>query len=202
MAATPRIPKAQVARLRSLVAGVLGFGIVIAPARASAQSVAWTAGPAIFLDTDFSLGTEVGPGLFADVVIAPLRTVSYFASVSVARTDFTGVFGDQFHRNFGAAALGLRVSAGNQVRVGVLLGLGALAFDDVHEQAGPNWTSSANWEEMLLPGIEVSAPVGRSLHARLSIRHQLTGWWLRIWLPDEGELNHRFMVTFGLGRGG
>ena len=84
MPGTLSIPKAWVALLRSLVAGVLGLGLVIAPARASAQSVAWTAGPAIFYDVDFSRGTEVGPGLFADVVIAPLQTVSYFASASAA----------------------------------------------------------------------------------------------------------------------
>ena len=176
---------------------MLGLGIVIAPARASAQSIEWTAGPVILFDTDFVDGTEIGPGLFLDVVWGPRRTVSYFASISAARTDFP-VAGDQLHRNFTAAALGLRVSAGNRVRAGVLLGMGALVSDDVSE-TDPNFVSSANYEEMLLPGVEVGVPVGRSLDVRLSIRDQVTGWWNRILDPAEGALNHRFILTLGLG---
>ena len=71
--------------LGSLVVGVLGLGIVIAPAPASAQWVEWTAGPAILFDTDCVDGTEIGPGLFLDVLVGPRRTVSYFASVGAAR---------------------------------------------------------------------------------------------------------------------
>ena len=183
--------------LRSLVVGALGLGIVIAPARARSQSVEWTAGPAMLFDTDFVDGTEIGPGLFLDVLKGPRRTVSYFASVSAARTDFP-VAGDQLHRHFGAAALGLRVSTGSQTRVGVLLGIGALVWDDVSE-TDPDFRSSANGEEMLLPGIEVGMPVGRSLHVRFSIRDQVTGWWNTILDPDEGTMNHRFILTLGLG---
>ena len=76
--------------LRSLGVGVLGLGIVIAPAGASAQSVEWTAGPVILFDTDFVDGTEIGPGLFLDVVWGPRRNVSYFASISAARTRLPG----------------------------------------------------------------------------------------------------------------
>ena len=184
----------------SLVVGVLKLGIVTVPAPANAQSVDWTAGPAILFDTDFVDGTEIGPGLFVDLLARPRRTVSYFASVSAARTDFP-VSDDQLHRNFGAAALGLRVSAGSEVRVGVLLGMGALVSDDVSE-TDPNFASSANYEEMLLAGIEVGVPLGHSLHVRLSVRDQVTGWWWRIWDPVEGALNHRFILTLGLGRGG
>ena len=198
--ATPGIPKASVNRLSATVVGVLKLGIVIAPAPANAQSVEWTAGPALLFDTDFVDGTEIGPGLFLDVLMRSRRTVSYFASVSAARTDFP-VSDDQVHRNFGAAALGLRVSAGSEARVGVLLGMGALVSDDVSE-TDPDFRSSANYEELLLAGIEVGVPVGRSLLVRLSIRDQITGWWWRIWDPAEGALSHRFILTLGLGRGG
>lgn len=52
---------------------------------------------------------------------------------------------------------------------------------------------------MLLPGVEVGVPVGRSLNVRLSIRDQVTGWWNRILDPAEGALNHRLILTLGLG---
>ena len=76
--------------------------------------------------------------------------------------------------------------------------MGALVSDDVSE-TDPNFVSSANYEEMLLPGVEVGVPVGRSLDVRLSIRDQVAGWWNRILDPAEGALNHRFILTLGLG---
>ncbi len=170
-----------------------GLGGIVVPARAGCQSVEWAAGPAILFDDDSVDDTEIGPGLFLDVLMGPRRTVSYFVSVSAARTDFP-VADDQLHRHFGAAALGFRVSTGSQVRVGVLLGMGALVWDDVSE-TDPDFRSSANGEEMLLPGIEVGVPIGRSLDVRLSIRDQVTGWWNRILDPAEGALNHRFILT-------
>ena len=75
---------------------------------------------------------------------------------------------------------------------------GVLAWDDVSE-TDPGFRSSANAEEMLLPGIEFSMPVGSSLRVRVSIRDQVTGWWNAILDPDEGEANHRLVVSLGLG---
>jgi len=162
------------------------------------QSVEWSVGPLLLLDTDFSDGTEVGPGLSATVTVAPHRTISYFGLVSVARTDFR-VASDELHRNFGSAALGLRLSKQSEgPRVGLTLGLGLVAWDDVSE-TDPAFRSSANAEEMLLPGAELSIPFGSSWRLTLSARDQVTGWWFALLDPEEYGVSHRIVFSLELG---
>ena len=80
---------------------------------------------------------------------------------------------------------------------GVLLGIGALFWDDISE-TGPGFRSSANAEELLVAGAELRWPLGGGLGVSLSVLDQLTGWWNAILDPSEGRLNHRFLVAAGL----
>lgn len=184
-----------------LIAAVLSsLALGLGPRAAGGQSLEWSVGALLLLDTEFSDGTEVGPGLFATVTVAPRRTLSYFGLVSAARTDFR-VASDELHRNFGSAAVGLRLSTQSEgPRVGLTLGLGLVAWDDVSE-TDPGFRSSANAEEMLLPGAEVSLPVGSSWRLTLSARDQFTGWWFAVLDPDEYGVNHRIVFSLGMGSG-
>ncbi len=163
----------------------------------NAQSLGWTGSASVLFDTEFSNGTEAGPGLSGSVTLLPNQTLSYFLNVTVARTDFpVGV--DDLHRNWGIAAVGLRLArSGERQRVGISLGLGAVVFDDVSE-TDPGFRSSANAEEMLQLGVEGSIPLNESLHLRLALQDMVTGWWNAIIDPSEGNLNHRFQLSLGV----
>ena len=165
-----------------------------------AQSLGWGIAPSVILDTDFTDGTELGPGITGEVELRAASLVSYTAVVSLARTDFP-VGADDLHRNFGSVAFGARLMPGGEgPTVGLLLGIGALFWDDVSE-TDPGFRSSANGEEMLVPGVELRWPVRGGLGVSLSVRDQLTGWWNAILDPSEGELNHRLMIGLGLYHG-
>lgn len=163
----------------------------------TAQSLAWAVAPSVIIDTDFTDDTQIGPGLTGEIEVNAERRLSYSAVLSLARTDFS-VGADDLHRNFGAVALGLRLMAeGEGPSVGVLFGMGALFWDDLSE-TDSGFRSSANAEEMLLPGVELRWPIGGSLGLSFSLRDQVTGWWNAILDPSEGELSHRLMIAFGL----
>jgi hypothetical protein len=104
---------------------------------------------------------------------------------------------DAQHRNWGTAALALRVmSVGEGARFGVTLGVGALFDDDVSE-TDPDFRSSARGEEMVLPGIEARFPVGPSWGLTIFARDQLTGWMNALFDRAEQDLAHRLL--FGVG---
>jgi hypothetical protein len=86
---------------------------------------------------------------------------------------------------------------GERASVGLLLGIGALFWDDVSE-TDPAFRSSANGEEMFLPGVELRWPLGNEFGVSLSVRDQLTGWWDAIIDPSEGQLNHRLIIAAGM----
>lgn len=174
----------------------LALGLTAQSARAM-QGTGWTVAPAVLLDTEFSNGTEIGPGLTVELELKAERALSWWGGISIARTDFP-VGPDELHRNWGAAALGVRLMReGARPAVGVLLGIGALFWDDVSE-TDPAFRSSANAGEMLLPGVELRLPLRDGFGASISVRDQVTGWWWAVLDPDEGSLNHRVMITAGL----
>ncbi len=157
----------------------------------------WAAAPSVIIDTEFTEDTQVGPGFIGELEIKAERTLSFSALLSVARTDFP-VGADDLHRNFGAIALGVRwMRDGEGPVVGGSLGAGALFWDDLSE-TDPGFQSSANGEEMLLPGIELRWPLSSTLGLSLSVRDQVTGWWNAILDPSEGEVSHRLLIAAGL----
>lgn len=187
-------------RLPSVLFVASFVGTFAVPGGLPAQSVAWSAGALVLLDTDFTGGTEVGPGLWADLSLRPGRRVGYVLSASAARTDFP-VGPDDLHRNFGTLALGLALrSERNGVGLGLLFGLGATAWDDVSE-TDPGFRSSANLEGMLLPGVELTVPVTPRWRLVLSARDEVTGWWNALLDPEEGAVSHRVALAVGLGSG-
>ena len=150
-----------------------------------------------FVDTEFSEDTQIGPGITGEIEMKADEVLSYSAIVSLARTDFP-VGPDDLHRNCGSITLGARLMRDGELpSFGVLLGIGALFWDDISE-TGPGFRSSANAEELLVAGAELRWPFGGGLGVSLSVRDQLTGWWNAILDPSEGRLNHRFLVAAGL----
>ncbi len=180
---------------------VLLFGAVsglwVTPNAAYAQSFGWAAAPAILFDAEFVDGTEVGPALSGELILSPQEARSYFLGLTIARTDFpVGV--DELHRNWGTAALGLRFALpAEKISLRFSLGVGFLVFDDVSE-TDPGFRSSANWEELLLPGIEGSIPLRGRWHFRVVAQDMVTGWWNALIDPDEGAVGHRFLISVGL----
>ncbi len=186
----------RLARKAVLASFVVGLGLC----ETRAQSLEWSAAGLMLLDTEFSDGAEVGPGLSATVTLVPTRLVSYFALASVARTDFP-VGLDELHRNFGAAAVGVRLAPPTEgPRLGFTLGLGVIAWDDVSE-TDAGFRSSANAEEMIVPGVELSIPVGSSWRMTVAARDQMSGWWYAVFDPSEYGLSHRIIFSVGLGSG-
>jgi hypothetical protein len=174
----------------------LPFLLIVAQSGA-AQGLVWSVAPSVIIDTEFAGDTQIGPGLTGEVEVSTERRLSYSAVLSIARTDFP-VGADELHANFGAIALGVRLMQNREgPSFGVFLGAGALFWDEVSE-TDPGFRSSANGEEMLLPGVELRWPIGESFGLSFSVRDQLTGWWNAILDPSEGELNHRLMIAAGL----
>ena len=171
--------------------------VLIAAQSGAAQSLVWSLAPSVIIDTEFTDDTQIGPGLTGEVEVSAEQRLSYSAVISLARTDFP-VGADELHRNFGAVALGVRLMQDREgPSFGVLLGVGALFWDDVSE-TDPGFRSSASAEEMLLPGVELRWPMGDSLGLSFSFRDQLTGWWNAILDPSEGEVGHRLMIAAGV----
>jgi hypothetical protein len=166
----------------------------------AAQGLGWSIAPSVILDTEFADGTELGPGITGEIELRAASLVSYTAAVSFARTDFpVGV--DDLHRNFGSVAFGARLMPPREgPSVGLLLGIGAFFWDDVSE-TDPGFRSSADAEEMLVPGLELRWPIRDGFGVTLSVRDQVTGWWWAIIDPSEGELNHVLMIGVGLYHG-
>jgi len=163
----------------------------------NAQTFGWSASPGILIDSEFVDGTEVGPSLSGEFILLPNEKLSYFLSLSLARTDFS-VAEDQLHRNWGIPTLGLRYALpGKGVNVSLSLGLGAIIFDDVNE-TDPGFTSSANAEELLMPSLEGRLPLKDAWHLKLAAQYLMTDWWNAILDPNEGALNHRFQVSLGV----
>ena len=166
---------------------------------AAAQSVGWAVAPSVIIDTEFGEDTQVGPGIMGEIEVKADNDLSYSATIFLARTDFP-VGANNLHRNFGSVAFGARLMRdGERPSVGLLFGIGALFWDDVSE-TDPAMRSSANAEEMILPGVELRWPLGGGLGISLSVRDQLTGWWNAILDSSEGELNHRFVIGAGIYR--
>lgn len=188
-------------RIRWLATVISLTVLFVAPvSRVSAQGLGWGVATSAIIDTEFTDGAEVGPGLTGEIEVQAEGLLSYSVVISVARTDFP-VAADELHRNLGAVALGVRLMRDREgPSVGLVLGIGALFWDDVSE-TDPAFRSSAQAEEMLLPGVEVRWPLGGDLGLSFSVRDQLTGWWWAILDPSEGELNHRLIVAVGLYHG-
>lgn len=124
-------------------------------------------------------------------------SVSVGVFVTLGRTDFP-VSGEDLHRNFASVAIGTRVlTPGTGGALGVTIGLGALADDDVSE-VDPGFRSSANLTEMLLLGIEVSRGVRDSWGLGVFVRDQVTGWFYSIIDSEESDIGHRFVIGAGL----
>ncbi|MEX2473059.1 MAG: hypothetical protein WEA34_12805 [Gemmatimonadota bacterium] len=162
----------------------------------SAQSLGWQAAASVLVDTDAFGGTRVGPGLTGVALVRPDRPLSYTLTLTVARTDFR-VESDELHRNHGAVALGVRYAPPRDgPRVGVTMGLGVLAWDDVSE-TDPTFRSGADADAMLFPGVEVSIPAG-SVRIDLALRDLMTGWWNALLDPAEGDVRHRVTASIGI----
>jgi hypothetical protein len=200
-----RNPGFPVAGLGTFANGPVGVAMFVSlvlglsPSATGAQALEWSVGPLLLLDTEHPDGTEVGPGLLAALTFAPRRTLSYSVLVSAARTGFP-VGSDELHRNYGASAVGIRLAPPREgLRVGVSLGLGFLAWDDVSD-TDPDFRSGADLEEMLLPGVEMSVPIGAAWSLRVSVWDQMTGWWFALIDPGEYEVGHRVLISVGLAR--
>ena len=164
---------------------------------AADQGFGWAVAPSVIIDTEFPEDTRIGPGITAEIEAMPEGILSYSAVVSLARTDFSSG-ADDLHRNFGSFTLGARLMRdGERPSLGLLIGIGALFWDDLSE-TDPGFRSSANAAELLLPGVELRWPLGGGLGVSLSVRDQLTGWWNAILDPSEGRVDHRFVISAGL----
>ena len=153
----------------------------------------------MLIDTEFTEDAQVGLGITGEIEVKAEAVLSYSVVIFLARTDFP-VGEDELHRNFGSIAFGARLMRdGERPSVGFLLGIGALFWDDLSETDAA-FRSSANAEEMLLPGIELRWPLGGGLGVSLSIRDQLTGWWNAILDPSEGQIGHRLVIAAGVHR--
>lgn len=180
-----------------LIAGAATATLLLASPPASAQGVDWLVAPSMVLDLEHTDDVQVGPGLTAELGVAGDGRVSYLGALALARTDFP-VGADELHRNFASLAVGVRlVTSDDGPALGLLLGLGALAWDDVSETDAA-FRSSADLEEMLLGGIEARFPVTKSWGVAFSVRDQLTGWFHGILDPEESGVSHRVILAAGL----
>jgi hypothetical protein len=178
------------------VAAAFGILLPLMPSRCAAQSLSWGIAPSAFVDAEFHDGAKVGLGLSAEAELGWQRRLSYVGLLTLARTDFP-VADDELHRNFVAGAIGVRLMpVGAGTAIGATLGIGVLVWDDVNE-TDPGFRSSANGEEMLIPGVEVRFGSSGSWGVALFARDQMTGWFNAILDPDEGALSHRFVVGAG-----
>ena len=94
----------------------------VTPFICSAQSFEWSVSPMVFLDSEFTGGPEVGPGVSLGAALSPGGSVAYGLFLTLARTDFP-VASDDFHRNFASAGVGLRLmTGGDGATIGIALG--------------------------------------------------------------------------------
>ena len=169
------------------------------PGAVSAQTK-WSVGPTLWVDTDFN-GTEVGPGINIGVSSEPERGSAFTMDLGFARTDFP-VASDDLHRNHASISIGGRLmtragGGGGGGAVGVTLGIGALVWDDLNE-TDPGFRSSANAEELLVPGILARFPLTEAWGVEVFLRDQISGWYHSIIDPDEFALAHRFILGVGI----
>ena len=169
------------------------------PGAVSAQTK-WSVGPTLWVDTDFN-GTEVGPGINIGVSSGPERGSAFTMDLGFARTDFP-VASDDLHRNHASISIGGRLmtragGGGGGGAVGVTLGIGALVWDDLNE-TDPGFRSSANAEELLVPGILARFPLTEAWGVEVFLRDQISGWYHSIIDPDEFALAHRFILGVGI----
>ena len=171
------------------------------PGAVSAQTK-WSVGPTLWVDTDFN-GTEVGPGINIGVSSGPERGSAFTMDLGFARTDFP-VASDDLHRNHASISIGGRLmtragggGGGGGGAVGVTLGIGALVWDDLNA-TDPGFRSSANAEELLVPGILARFPLTEAWGVEVFLRDQISGWYHSIIDPDEFALAHRFILGVGI----
>ena len=185
----------------------------VTPFICSAQSFEWSVSPMVFLDSEFTDGPEVGPGVSLGAALSPGGSVAYGLFLNLARTDFP-VASDDFHRNFASAGVGLRLmTGGDGGTIGISLGAGVFVEDDVNETERrkeetcvssstvicPKWTSSANGEEIVMLGVEAQFPVTASWGVTIFARDQVGGWWYGLLTSDdEYGLSHRFLLGAGV----
>ena len=185
----------------------------VTPFICSAQSFEWSVSPMVFLDSEFTDGPEVGPGISLGAALSPGGSFAYGLFLTLARTDFP-VASDDFHRNFASAGVGLRLmTGGDGATIGIALGAGVFVEDDVNETERrkeetcvssstvicPKWTSSANGEEIVMLGVEAQFPVTASWGVTIFARDQVGGWWLGLLASDdEYSLTHRFLLGAGV----
>jgi len=67
-----------------------------------AHSFEWSVFPMVFLDSEFTDGPEVGPGVSLGAALSPGGSVADGLFLTLARTDFL-VASDDLHRNFASA---------------------------------------------------------------------------------------------------
>jgi hypothetical protein len=175
---------------------VLAVTILAAMPGALSAQTKWSVGPTLWVDTDFD-GTEMGPGINLGISSGPAQGSAFTIDLGFARTDFP-VASDELHRNHASISIGgrLMASAGGGA-VGVTLGLGALVWDDLNE-TDPGFRSSANAEELVVPGILARFPLTESWGVEVFFRDQISGWYNSIIDPDEFALAHRFVIGVGL----
>jgi len=178
----------------------MGWLFVLAlavPGTAAAQSVVWSAAPGAFVDPDFGEGTEVGPALVLGATLRADQRIALVVDVALARMDFP-VAADQFHRNIGSATVAVKLMAGDaRAGFGLSLGMGVLAWDDI-SKTDPGFRSSANANQTFVPGFVTRFAVGESWGVTLFAHDHVTGLVNRILDPDEGDLNHHFVLGGGV----
>ena len=187
----------------------------VTPFICSAQSFEWSVSPTIFLDSEFTDGTEVGPGVSLGAALSPGGSFDYGLFMTLARTDFESVASSEFHRNLASAGVGLRLmTGGDGATIGIALGAGVFVEDDVNETERrkeekcvssstvmcPKWTSSANAEEIVMLGVEAQFPVAAaSWGVTIFAREQVGGWWYGLLASDdEYDFSHRFLLGAGV----
>ena len=171
--------------------------LALAPTTTRGQVPAGSLSLALLDGVDLLEGSRWAPGLAAEVDVVERGAWSFGLLGLVARRDFT-LEGDELHRNYGAAAVGARWTldrAGPTLAVGVKVGV--FVADDESE-TDPRFRSSGNYEEMVVPGIEVRWPQGESWGVVFAARDLWTGWWWALIDPDESASTHRLLLSVGV----
>ena len=177
------------------------FLAVITPLTAFGQSFEWSAHPIVLLDFDHTPALEVGPGVSFSSFLSSDGPISYGLFMALARTDFS-VAVNNLHRNFGSVGLGLRwMTGGEKTALGLDVGLGFSAWDDVSE-THPGFTSSADGEEMVTLGIQARIQITPAWGISVFIQDQITGWYNALlstmFNGDDYGVSHRLLAGAGI----
>ena len=173
------------------------FSLALLPSVARGQVPAGSLSFALFETDQLLGGSRWARGFAVDLGVARRRSWSVGLLGMAARKDFA-LGDDELHRNYGVAALSVRFTfdrPGPTVALGA--GLGVFVADDVSE-TDPGFRSSANYEELAIPGVEVHWPLNEKWGIVFSARDLWSGWWGALIDPEEAASTHRLMVSVGV----